>query len=183
MNSEWRGEADRRDAELARLRLVGRTLQTENDFLREEVELLRGQQARQARGGRDEKAGVAVDRQAEAGHYSLAGMEATYDRLRNANQQLREGAGQRPTSRLAPAWEVDEDQELGKLRAEVKHLRSVIEKLSNSYFSPSKSRQQASPSPSPGKLGSPGEGGSRHQAFYDRQSEESRLVLAREQAT
>lgn len=179
MNFDY-GDMDQRSgSELKRVHLLNRTLETENDFLRDEIDQLRHRvSCRLDHRYSDERL---VGLNGHAGNYqSIDVLEQRYDALTEENRRLRLEASQRTPSKLRPVNDQIDDEEVNRLRTEVKKLREVIDKLSKSAMSPSKSK-----SPSPCKANyenlTLNKDKNRHDLYYDRSTPESRATIERQQ--
>ena len=155
----------RQFSENSRLKLMNKTLRTENDFLRDELANIRRQLA-DLEGNLHRREFEEYD--SRRGNFeSLQQLETAYDRLERENSRLKH----KLTSSKAPLVPLDShpDEETHQLRAEVRKLRSVIDKMSRG----------ASKSPSPAKQ-SPSKSGSKtttlHEIYYDRSVENNELI-------
>lgn len=165
------------ESEFNRIRLMNRTLQTENEFLREEIDSMQRQLNSANRTRQDEKMNYGMT-QSQQQYRTLEDMETRYQYLEAENRKLKSGLEMKRASPLKPLIKDQESEEVSRLREEVKKLREVIDKLSRGYTSPSKSK---SPSPN-NSQDSPSKTKNIHDLYYDRQSEESRMAIERQQA-
>lgn len=179
MNSDYGDRDHGRDAEINRVYLLNRTLNTENDFLRDEIDQLRRRFLEREGYRRHDERLVGLNEPGDR-YRSLDELEHKYEALEAENRRLRVESSQKSPQKLRPLSDEADDEEVQRLRGEVKKLRDVIDKLSKSALSPNKSK-----SPSPMKQTYKEEtqtrSKNRHDLYYDRSTPESRETIERQQ--
>lgn len=168
------------EIETSRLKLLNKTLQSENDFLREELQLTLHRCREQHRDGYK---GATYSPPARYGqdYNSVDDFEVKFKRLEEENRKLREDSNRKTPTKLKPLVTDDNNEEVDQLKDEVKHLRNTIDKLSRSFTSPSKSKSPSPNKPRPQESSTP-QKQNLHKAYYDRSTEESTIAIERQQA-
>lgn len=168
------------DTETNRLKLLNQTLQSENEFLREELQLAL-KKPREPHQNLREDTRYSPSNRYDQGYSSVDQLEAKFKRLEEENRMLRLESSKKTPTKLKPLIADVDNDEVYRLNDEIRHLRDTIDKLSRSFTSPSKSKSPSPAKPRPQEGYSP-QKQNLHSLYYDRSSEESAMVIERQQA-
>lgn len=168
------------DPEYGRLKLLNLTLQSENDLLREELQMTK-LKYRERHLERENYTRYTPTGRYAQDYNTVNDMEERYRQLEAENRNLRADLSERTTTKLRPVEPDSNSDEVVRLKDEIRRLRDTIDKLSHSLTTPSKSKSpspvksQYTEGPSPQKQ-------NLHSMYYDRSTSESAMVLDRHQA-